>query len=190
MPLFPPPVGRPRKCSVPACCPQRCPRPWGAGVVPAPWASVSSEQCEGSVGWPLRPAAPQPHPPAARPASATLAGAAESAPGQSREGDTTQRPVDGIGCHLGLRQVFSQTSYKHGRGQAVTSLGTREKTNRAPPHCPTGRTGGGGGCRGGHTLHGERQPGPHQSQARPGSQQGGREQCSPPAGQRPGVQPP
>lgn len=55
-------------------------------------------------------------------------------------------------CHLaplrdggGLGQVFSQTNYKHGRGQAVTSLGKQEKTNRAPPHSPTGRTGVWGG---------------------------------------------
>lgn len=53
-------------------------------------------------------------------------------------------------CHLaplrdwgGLRQVFSQTNYKHSRGQAVTSLGKQEKTNGAPPHSPTGRTWGG-----------------------------------------------
>lgn len=52
---------------------------WGGSH--APWASVSSRQREGSTGWPLRPLAPQPHPPAAKPASATLAGAAASAPG-------------------------------------------------------------------------------------------------------------
>lgn len=106
-----------------------------------PWVPVpSSRKHGGSASWLLRPTALQP-----QSAGPALAGAAERDNTWPGRGGRGQRRQGGhrIVCHLlatlhpsgtigGWGSCCPQTSYKQGRGQAVTSLGKQGKTNRSP----------------------------------------------------------